>query len=58
MILLTILALTLIFLLLFMLFAVSLLGASGVIVFGDVVVCVFIIIWIIKLLTKKKGKDE
>lgn len=36
--------------------AVSVFGAAGIIVFGDVIVCIAIIVWIIKLLHKRRKK--
>ena len=36
--------------------AVSVIGATGIVLFGDVIVCVFIIIWIMKRLFGKKKR--
>lgn len=33
---------------------VSATGAVGVIVFGDVIVCIFLIVWLLKLIRKKR----
>lgn len=54
MILFTILVLLLIFLLIFVAFMASLMGAGVIIVFGDVIVCIILIIWIIKKIIKRK----
>lgn len=53
MILFMILLLTLIFLVVFTVFAVSAGGAIFIIVFGDVIVCAFLIVWMLKHLMKK-----
>ena len=34
--------------------AISTIGASAIIIFGDVIVCIFIIAWIISLLIKRR----
>lgn len=54
MILFTILLLTLIILTILSVLAISMGGAIFIIVFGDVIVCIFIIVWILKRLIKKK----
>jgi len=54
MILFTILVLILVLLLVFIAIMASALGASIIIVFGDVIVCAILIIWIIKKLIKGK----
>ena len=54
MILFTILALTLLILIVFTVIAVSLGGSVFIIIFGDVIVCAAIIVWIIKCLVIKK----
>lgn len=54
MILFTILLLTFIFLMIFSIVALSAGGAALIVIFGDVFVCMFLIIWIMKLLFKKK----
>ncbi len=54
MILFMILLLLLLMLLIFMAFVLSTIGAAGVIIFGDVIVCVFIIVWILKIIYKKR----
>lgn len=48
MILFGILALTILFLLAFMVIAVATGGSAFILAFGDIIVCVFILIWIIK----------
>lgn len=40
----------------FMILAVSTVGAAGIIVFSDVIVCAFILVWIIKKIIAKKKK--
>ena len=41
----------------FTILAVSTFGAAGIIVFGDVMVCAVLIIWILKrLIDKKRGR--
>ena len=49
----TILAIMLILLVLVVILAVSIGGSIAIILFGDVIVCIFIIVWIIKKLMKK-----
>lgn len=56
MILLTILLLTVALLTVFAVFAVGTVGAVGFIVFGDVIVCIVLLIWIIKRIIFKKKK--
>lgn len=56
MILFMILLLTLILLTVITVVAVSAIGATGIVLFGDVIVCAFIIIWIMKRLFGKKRK--
>lgn len=56
MILFTILLLTLVLLVLFVILAVSLIGGVGIIVFGDVIVCVVFIALILTWIIKKKKK--
>ena len=58
MILFMILLFTLVFLVLFGIFALSLGGAAVIIVFGDVIVCAFLIAWIIKLIIRKKKRGH
>lgn len=53
MFLLTILILTVILLVIFLVLAFSISGAVGIILFGDVIVCAVVIIWIIRKLIKK-----
>ena len=53
MVLFTILAIMLILLVLVVILAVSIGGSIAIILFGDVIVCIFIIVWIIKKLMKK-----
>ena len=54
MILCTILALTLILLVIFTMVAVAATGAVGIVLFGDVIVCIIFIVWIIKKIVGKK----
>ena len=54
MVLFTILALTLILLLVFTIAAVAATGAVGIVLFGDVIVCIIFIVWIIKKMISKK----
>lgn len=54
MILLTILALILLILVIVVVFATSIVGAGAIIIFGDVIVCVLVIGFIIKKLIKRK----
>ena len=54
MVLFTILALTLILLVIFTIAAVAATGAVGIVLFGDVIVCIIFIVWIIKKMISKK----
>ena len=54
MILFTLLALTLLAVIVFSIIIISATGAAFIIVFADVIVCVAIIIWIMKILRKRK----
>lgn len=54
MILTTILLITFIVLMVTTIIALSVGGAAFILVFGDVIVCMAIIIWIVKRLTKRK----
>lgn len=54
MILTTILLITFIVLMVTTVIALSMGGAAFILVFGDVIVCMAIIIWIVKRLTKRK----
>ena len=55
MILLTILLIMVILLTIITIAALSTLGVAGVIIFGDVIVCVLVLVWLIKhIWTKKK----
>ena len=56
MILFTILVIMLVILLTASVLVMSITGAVGVILFGDIIVCIWIIIWFIKKLRKKKHK--
>ena len=38
----------------FLVLAISVFGATAIVIFGDVIVCAFIIIWIVKKLFFKK----
>lgn len=57
MVLLTILALTLLILLTAVILSICILGSGVLIVFGDVIVCVIVIGWIIKKLFFKKRES-
>ena len=35
---------------------ISVIGAAGIVIFGDVIVCAIIIIWIMKLIIKRKRR--
>lgn len=54
MILFTVLLLIALFLIIFTVGAVAVGGAAFIIVFGDVIICIAIIAWIIKRIIKKK----
>ena len=54
MILFLILALMLIILTLTVVVAVALGGSAFIVIFGDVIVCIFIIVWIIRRMFKRK----
>lgn len=54
MILLTILALIVVFMLMFSIGILSMMGAAGIIIFADIIVCVLVIGWIIKKIIKKR----
>ena len=54
MILFTILLLMLLILVTITVIAISMGGAAFVILFGDVIVCILVIVWIIKCLAKKR----
>lgn len=56
MVLFCILAITLLILLLVIAVAVSTVGAGAIIIFGDVFVCIFIIVWIMRKIIKKRRK--
>ena len=54
-----VLLITLVILILITAFVISIFGAGFIIIFGDVVVCVLIIAWIIKkIISKKKDKNK
>ena len=42
----------------FTVFAIAIGGSGFIVVFGDVIVCIFLIVWIIKKLFKKKPKKK
>lgn len=42
----------------FTVFAIAIGGSVFIVVFGDVIVCIFLIVWIIKKLFKKKPKKK
>lgn len=56
MILFTILTIMLLSLIAITVIAVSIGGAAFIAVFGDVIVCVFLLVWIVKKLVSKKKK--
>ena len=56
MILLTILAMMLLFLVMFIVFITSVVGAGAIIIFGDVIVCIVFIVFIIKRPIRRKKK--
>ena len=58
MVLLTILILTLALLLLLTVFVVSTIGAAGVVLFGDVIVCIVFIVLLIKFIIKRKKNRD
>lgn len=54
-----VLLITLVILILITAFVISIFGAGFIIIFGDVIVCVLIIAWIIKkVISKKKDKNK
>lgn len=54
-----VLLITLIILILITAFVIGIFGAGFIIIFGDVIVCVLIIAWIIKkIISKKKDKNK
>lgn len=55
MVLFTILLVTLIFLVIGLVLAIAIGGAGAIILFGDVIVCACIIVWIMRRLLKKRG---
>ena len=57
MILFTILLLTLILLTILTVLAVSVGGTVAIVLFGDVFVCIIVIVWIMKRIIKKKDED-
>lgn len=54
MILLMTLLLTIIILTVVTVIAIAVTGAIGVVLFGDVIVCIFVLLWLIKKILKKK----
>ena len=58
MILLTILVLTLLLLGIIVVATVSAIGAAGIILFGDVIVCAVFIVLLIKFLIKRKNRKH
>ena len=42
----------------FTVFAIAIGGSVFIVVFGDMIVCIFLIVWIIKKLFKKKPKKK
>lgn len=58
MILLTLLLLTLILLTVFTVFTISMAGAVGIVIFGDVIVCIVFIALLIRYLIKRKKNKK
>lgn len=56
MLLITILLLMAVILTVLTVFVVGTIGAAGIVIFGDVIVCILVIAWLIKRLVKKKRK--
>ena len=56
MILFTILLLTLAVLIIFTVAVVSVGGAAFIVIFSDVIVCIALLVWIIKIIAKKRGR--
>ena len=54
----SILVLTLLLLIAFVVFSVSVLGATGIVVFGDVIVCIVFIVMLIKFIIKRRKRWE
>ena len=54
MILFAILLITLVILTVITVLAISAIGAGGIVLFGDVIVCMVLIIWLMKRLVKRK----
>ena len=52
----SILVLTLLLLIAFVVFSVSVLGATGIVVFGDVIVCIVFIVMLIKFIIKRRKR--
>ena len=50
----SILVLTLLLLIAFIVFSVSVLGATGIVLFGDVIVCIVFIVMLIKFIIKRR----
>lgn len=54
-----VLLITLVMLILITAFVISIFGTGFIIIFGDVIVCILIIAWIIKkIISKKKDKNK
>lgn len=58
MVLFALLTITLIFLVLFLIFAVAIGGAAFIVVFADVIVCACIIAWIMKVILKRRKNKK
>ena len=52
----SILALTLLLLIAFIVFSVSVLGATGIVLFSDIIVCIVFIVMLIKFIIKRRKK--
>ena len=58
MVLFALLTITLIFLVLFLIFAVAIGGVAFIVVFADVIVCACIIAWIMKVILKRRKNKK
>ena len=56
MVLITILLLTLVLLAGLVILMTSVVGAGAIVIFGDVIVCIVFIVWLIRFLQKRKNK--
>lgn len=58
MVLLTILAIIVLLLTLVVVVAITVGGTAAIVIFGDVIVCIFVLGWIIKKLWKRHGRKK